>query len=100
MSRTSTLIVSDDVYAALRGQAETTGISPARLAATSLEQQFGREGAKRDSGRLRDKAGHQASRQQFARHFGAIDLGHATGADNESIDADLARAYAGTHESP
>ncbi len=30
--------------------------------------------------------------------FGSVDLGYPTGADNESIDADLAREYADTHE--
>jgi hypothetical protein len=30
--------------------------------------------------------------------FGSVDLGYPTGADNESIDADLAREYASTHE--
>lgn len=44
-------------------------------------------------------------RRQFAvpdtrlrRHFGVVNLGKPTGADNESIDADLARAYAGSDE--
>lgn len=30
--------------------------------------------------------------------FGTASLGHATGLDNEEIDADLAREYANTHE--
>jgi hypothetical protein len=30
--------------------------------------------------------------------FGAVGLGQPTGADNESIDADLAREYGSTHE--
>ncbi len=30
--------------------------------------------------------------------FGSVSLGHPTGADNESIDADLAREYANRHE--
>jgi hypothetical protein len=29
-----------------------------------------------------------------------VDLADATGADNEQIDADLAREYADTHEAP
>jgi predicted DNA-binding antitoxin AbrB/MazE fold protein len=32
--------------------------------------------------------------------FGSVDLGYPTGADNDSIDADLAREYASTHEEP
>jgi hypothetical protein len=31
-------------------------------------------------------------------HAGAADLGKPTGADNESIDADLAREYGSSHE--
>lgn len=30
--------------------------------------------------------------------FGSVSLGHTTGSDNESIDADLAREYGSTHE--
>ena len=30
--------------------------------------------------------------------FGSVDLGHPTGADNDRIDADLAREYAGTRK--
>lgn len=35
---------------------------------------------------------------RLAPHLGAVDGGYATGADNERIDADLARAYADTHD--
>ncbi|MHB0875050.1 MAG: hypothetical protein ACYC5O_03280 [Anaerolineae bacterium] len=37
---------------------------------------------------------HLGPRDQRLRcHFGAVDLGAPTGADNDSIDADLVRAY-------
>jgi hypothetical protein len=32
--------------------------------------------------------------------FGSVDLGYPTGADNERIDADLARDHASSHEEP
>ncbi|HMF11817.1 MAG TPA: antitoxin family protein [Gemmataceae bacterium] len=35
---------------------------------------------------------------QILAHAGAVDLGKPTGADNESIDADLAREYGSCHE--
>jgi hypothetical protein len=35
----------------------------------------------------------EVARQRFRRHAGVIDLGYPTGADNQSIDADLIRAY-------
>ncbi len=31
-------------------------------------------------------------------HAGAVDLGQPTGADNDNIDADLAREYGSAHE--
>lgn len=36
----------------------------------------------------------EKARQKFKHHAGSIDLGYATGSDNDQIDADLARAYA------
>jgi len=35
----------------------------------------------------------EEARQRFRNHAGSVSLGYATGADNESIDADLAKAY-------
>jgi hypothetical protein len=35
---------------------------------------------------------------RLMRHAGAVNLGHPTGVDNESIDADLAREYSSAHE--
>ena len=40
----------------------------------------------------------QAAWEQLQQHCGAVSLGHPTGAENESIDADLAREYGSTHE--
>lgn len=40
----------------------------------------------------------QALSQRFESHFGAVDLAHPVCADNASIDADLARAYADDHK--
>lgn len=37
---------------------------------------------------------------RFARHFGAWDSGDPHSADNDRIDADLAREYAATHDEP
>jgi len=35
---------------------------------------------------------------RLMQHAGAVNLGRPTGADNESIDADLAREYSNAHE--
>ncbi|MBI4639105.1 MAG: hypothetical protein HY731_00315 [Candidatus Tectomicrobia bacterium] len=40
----------------------------------------------------------EEARQRLLQHAGAASLGYPTGADNESIDADLAREYGSTHE--
>jgi hypothetical protein len=47
--------------------------------------------------RLNQEAAQQAE-ERFTRWIGSVSLGYPTGADNESIDADLAREYASTHE--
>ncbi len=91
MSQTVIVELSEQAFAALRRQAEEAGLSPAHLAAVSLEQRFG-------TGQPRTAAQEQAARERFARQIGAIDLGHPTGTDNEGIDADLAREYADSHE--
>jgi Bacterial SH3 domain len=44
-----------------------------------------------------NKLDDRAARERFERHFGEVDLGYATGVDNEQIDADLAREYSSTH---
>jgi hypothetical protein len=98
MSHPLTVELSDAAYAALQLHAQAAAQSPAELAAAALEQRFGAPGATHVSGRPTMEAEKQAARERFERHFGAVNLGQATGADNEGIDADLARAYADEHE--
>lgn len=98
MSHSLTVQLSDAVYDALQRHAQSSAQSPAEAAAAALEQHFrAPEGTPRN-GRLLSEADKQAARQRFERHFGAVNLGHATGIDKESIDADLARTYADTYE--
>lgn len=42
--------------------------------------------------------GHSSGNGSLKELFGSVSLGHPTGADNEGIDADLAREYASRHE--
>jgi hypothetical protein len=83
MGKTLTLELTDDAYAVLRRRAEAVGTSPAQLAAVELERQLGVEST-HDT-----ESEKQEARDRFERHFGEVDLGRATGADNEAIDADL-----------
>lgn len=98
MSQTLTLELSDELYSVIRRQAEAAGTSPAHWVATTLEQQYRRVGDWQIMRAQPTEAEKQAARERFERHFGEVDLGHATGAVNEQIDADLAREYADTHE--
>jgi hypothetical protein len=100
MSQTLILELSDAVYTLIQRQAEAAGTSPAHWLADTLEQQYGRGHTGQSALARRTAAGRQAARERFERHFGEVDLNDATGADNEQIDADLAREYADTHETP
>lgn len=93
MSQSLTLELSEQVFVAIQRQAQAIGISPAQLAATLLEQQFPQAFKL-----LLDDAEKNAARTRFERHFGTLALDDSTDLDNESIDADLAREYASTHE--
>lgn len=92
MSQSLTLELSEQVFAMIQQQAQAVGISPAQLAATLLEQQFPHFKL------LLDDAEKNAARARFERHFGTLELNDPTDLDNESIDADLAKEYASTHE--
>ena len=98
MSQTLTLELSDEVYTVIRHHAETAGTSPAHWITTTLEQQYSRVRDWQIARAQRTEEEKQEARERFERHFGEVDLGYATGVDNEQIDADLAREYAATHE--
>lgn len=100
MGQTLTLELSNEVYTIIQRQAEAAGTSPAHWLAHTLEQQYGHKHAWQSTPARRTAAEQQAAREHFARHFGEVNLGDATGADNEQIDADLAREYADPHETP
>lgn len=86
MSQIVTVQLRDDLYAVLQQQAETAGVSVSEWIAVTLEQTAAPVNQ-------RTEAEKEAARQRFLRHAGAIDLGYPTGTDNQSIDADLIRAY-------
>ena len=89
MSQSLSLELSDELYTSLKQQAEVSGLSVQELIVSSLMEQSSRN----QSERSLTVAEQEAVRERFRRHAGSIDLGYATGIDNEGIDADLARAY-------
>lgn len=93
MSQQLTLEISDEVYADLQQKANAVGLSIAEwIVAVVSYQSSGVSKA------LHSVEQQEEARQRFRNHAGVISLGYATGIANESIDADLARAYASEYE--
>ena len=93
MSQILTLELSEQVFAVIHLQAQTMGISPERLVATLLERQFTQV-----FNLLLGESEKNAARARFERHFGTLESNNSIDVDNESIDAELVREYASTHE--
>jgi hypothetical protein len=90
MSQVLTLELSETDYTELKFQAELAGLSITEWAIMSLKEIKQQNSTKLTT----NEAEKQSARERFRRHAGAVNLGYATGADNESIDADLSKDYA------
>lgn len=92
MSQQLILELSDEVYAALAQKADAFGLSPSDWAVEmlSLMDNISIEGS--------PSVESEIARQRFRHHAGAVSLGMATGANNEEIDVDLARAYGNQYQ--
>ena len=88
MSQLLTIELNDEIYADLERQASAAGVSVAEWIIQSLNGQ--RSSSKYNS---QTELQREEARQRLLRYAGSISLGHATGIDNDSIDADLVRAY-------
>ena len=91
MSKSVTLELPDDVWRAMVEEALHEGRTPEAIAVKWLTG----KAPKRDQKSPRQT---EAGRNRFRRHFGAVKSVKPRSADNEQIDADLAREYASTHE--
>lgn len=87
MGKTVTLEIPDEIYAALEQMAAKSGEPVESLAVEWLARRLPRPRRKLS------EAEAKAAWERLERHFGAIDSGDPHSADNERIDADLARAY-------
>jgi hypothetical protein len=81
-----TILLPDEIYQPLVEAASQQGRTPEEFASERLAQSF-QHRPERSNGK-----------GDVTRFFGAVSLGHPTGADNESIDGDLAREYGDNHE--
>lgn len=80
MSHAVTVELAPEIYARLEQQAAAIGISPAEFARQAVEDRLPRPVDASKRGSLR-------------KLFGMFDSGDPKSADNERIDADLAREY-------
>ena len=87
MGQQLTLELSDEVYNTLQHQADAIGLSVTDWIITKLGNS---DSVEKPSNNTQQ----EQARQRFKSHAGSISLGYATGIDNESIDADLAKIYA------
>lgn len=92
MSKTITLDVPEDLYELFRLIANAFSRSIEEVALEFLTATVSRSRHQKNEQEALE------ARARFERHFGEVSLGFATGADNESIEADLAREYACPHE--
>lgn len=89
MSHILTVELSEGAYAVLQRHAQAVATTPAEFAVAVLEQRFGAADKRGKLGHPTTEADQRAARERFERHFGAVNLGHPSGVDNEAIDADL-----------
>jgi hypothetical protein len=93
MSRT--LELPDSVYEALLQAARARGMAPAEWITAQLPRS---ESGAKESISLAPAQDRKAALERLFKQ--TVSLGHPTGADNDLIDADLARAYVDPHQVP
>lgn len=96
MSQELTIQLSDTAYAQLQLRAISEAKSPSELVVAAIERQLALPCGSEPSPTT--DPDNQGARGLVRKYFGTFDLGYAVGADNEAIDADLAREYGSTHE--
>jgi hypothetical protein len=90
--KTLTFAISDALYEAFQQMAAKHGRTLAEVALEWLAKDAARSRPQLTEGQQ------QEAWARLLRHAGAAHLGSPTGADNERIDADLAREYGSIHE--
>ena len=92
MSKTLTFEVPEELYEAFEWMAAKSGKTAEQVALEYLARHAPKPRPQLSEEELKE------AREQLLRHAGAVSLGYATGANNEGIDADLAREYGSAHE--
>jgi len=92
MSKTFTFEVPDELFEAFEHMAEKSGKTTEQVALEWLARHSPKPRPKLSEEEL------QEARERLLRHAGAANSGDPNSADNERIDADLAREYGSAHE--
>jgi hypothetical protein len=98
MSQWLTIELPDETYSVLRERAERAGTTPSALLAADVQWWYRPSLGIPRPPDTRTEEEKQAAREQLRRLIGSFSSGRPTGADNEQIDADLAREYGDNHE--
>jgi hypothetical protein len=109
MTHTITLELPEALYAALSKAAQQSGTSPSEWIVSNLNKHLAPRHNKpgpssdytgeevkpsnRTPGNHGDNEEQKKARERFRRHFGEVNSGDPRSADNDRIDADLARSY-------
>ncbi len=101
MGHKLTVELTDAVYDAVRAAAAAAGSTPdAWVAARLAELLPAEERVINGQPQSLSETERLAVETRLFQYIGAVSLGHPLGADNESIDADLAREYRAIREDP
>ncbi len=92
--KTMVLELPDEVYEEVMRAASKSRLPAAQIAAARVAAGF----LSRKPKPVLTPEEYEAARQRLHRHAGAVSSGDPDSADNERIDADLAREYANNHE--
>ena len=92
--RTLTLELPDDVYEEVMRTARESQLPPTQIAAARVSAAF----PSRKPRPVLTPEEREAAMARLMRHAGAVSSGDPDSANNERIDADLAREYASNHE--
>jgi hypothetical protein len=92
MSKTLTYDIPEELYEAFDHIARRDGKTTEQVALEYLARRAAERRPKLSEEERR------AARDRLMRYAGAVNSGDRNSADNERIDADLAREYASTHE--
>jgi hypothetical protein len=95
MSHDLTVSFSEPTWQLLNQQAAVTGTPPQTIVENAVQEHLARRVRRKPKSEMTEEEKEEA-RRRFRSHFGTISMG--TGADNESIDRDLAREYGDNHE--